>query len=223
MSKYSKRVQLAAAARQALAAASGSRGKPDGAPSAEVNSEVREHPRRGPKPGVDALEPQSAPALEQAAATTTSPDIAEILSRRQPLSTLYATDTLERVEQVRRGVPAALIQVLSEDMRLPKEKLYAALGLPRATISRKLQAKQTLSPDESERVLGVARLVGQVDAMVRGSGEAKDFDAAQWLAQWLEQPNPALGRKRPAEFLDTADGRSLISDLLSRMNSGAYS
>jgi putative toxin-antitoxin system antitoxin component (TIGR02293 family) len=108
-------------------------------------------------------------------------------------------------------------------MGLPKERLYTAMRLPRATVNRKLQAKQTLSPDESERVLGVARLVGQVEAMVRDSGEPEGFDAARWLAEWLERPNPALGRKRPAEFLDTADGRVLISDLLSRMGSGAYS
>jgi putative toxin-antitoxin system antitoxin component (TIGR02293 family) len=149
--------------------------------------------------------------------------MAEILSRRQPLAALYTADTLERVEQVREGVPAALIELMSEDMGMPKERLYTALRLPRATVNRKLHAKKTLSPDESERVLGVARLVGQVEAMVRESGESEGFDAARWLAEWLERPNPALGRKRPAEFLDTADGRVLVSDLLSRMNSGAYS
>lgn len=138
-------------------------------------------------------------------------------------SALYAADALERVEQVREGVPAELIDVMSEDMGIAKERLYTALRLPRATVQRKLQAKQPLSPDESERVLGVARLVGQVQAMVQNSGEPDGFDAARWLADWLERPNPALGRKRPSEFLDTADGRILVSDLLSRMSSGAYS
>jgi putative toxin-antitoxin system antitoxin component (TIGR02293 family) len=152
-----------------------------------------------------------------------APYMTEILSRRQPLGVLYTVDTLERVAQVREGVPAELIELMSEDMGMPKERLYTALRLPRATVNRKLQAKQNLSPDESERVLGVARLVGQVEAMVRASGEPEGFDAARWLAEWLERPNPALGRKRPAEFLDTADGRVLVSDLLSRMNSGAYS
>ena len=163
------------------------------------------------------------PAGVQAREGMPSPYMTEILSRRQPLAVLYAADTLERVEHVREGVPAALLEVMSEDMGMPKEKLYTALRLPRATVNRKLQAKQTLSPDESERVLGLARLVGQVEAMVRESGEPEGFDAARWLAEWLERPNPALSRKRPAEFLDTADGRVLVSDLLSRMSSGAYS
>lgn len=163
------------------------------------------------------------PAVAQTREGMPGTYMTDILSRRQPLGVLYAAGTLERVEQVREGVPAALIELMSEDMGLPKERLYKAMRLPRATVNRKLQAKQTLSPDESERVLGVARLVGQVEAMVRDSGEPEGFDAARWLAEWLERPNPALGRKQPAEFLDTADGRVLISDLLSRMSSGAYS
>jgi putative toxin-antitoxin system antitoxin component (TIGR02293 family) len=164
-----------------------------------------------------------APAVDPVRVRTVGPRMTDILSRRQPLAALYGVDTLERVEQVREGVPAELIELMSEDMGMPKEKLYAALRLPRATVNRKLQAKQTLNSDESERVLGVARLVGQVERIVREAGDPEAFDAARWLAEWLEQPNPALGRKRPSEFLDTADGRTLISDLLSRMGSGAYS
>lgn len=166
---------------------------------------------------------QLAPAVDQVRVRMGGAPITDILSRRQPLAALYGADTLERVEQVRAGVPAELIELMSKDMGMPKERLYAALRLPRATVNRKLQAKQTLNSDESERVLGVARLVGQVERIVKDAGDPEAFDAARWLAEWLEQPNPALGRKRPSEFLDTSDGRTLISDLLSRMASGAYS
>ena len=41
-------------------------------------------------------------------------------------------------------------------------------------------------------------------------------------AQWLEEINPALGGKAPGEFLDTADGRELVSRLIAQMQSGAY-
>jgi putative toxin-antitoxin system antitoxin component (TIGR02293 family) len=134
---------------------------------------------------------------------------------------LYAASALERIHQVREGVSGSFLSDLSDAMQMPREKLYASLRLPRATMLRKLKLR--LTPDESERVLGVARLIGQVETIVRESGEPENFNAAQWFAHWLEQPNPALGGKLPAEFLDTADGRMLIGDLLARMQSGAYS
>lgn len=146
----------------------------------------------------------------------------DLLSRRLPLSSLYPFDAIERVELVKAGVPAGLLTLISEDMAISKDKLYSTIGLARATVNRKLREEQVLSQDESERVLGMARLVGQVDQMVRESGNPEGFDAAKWLAAWLDQPQPALGGKRPSELMDTADGRGIVSDLVARMQSGAY-
>ena len=146
----------------------------------------------------------------------------DLLSRRLPLASLYPFDAIERVELVKEGVPAGLLVLISEDMAIPKDKLYATIGLARATVNRKLREQQVLSQDESERVLGIARLVGQVSTMVKESGNPEGFDAAKWVAAWLERPQPALGGKRPAELMDTADGRSIVSDLIARMQSGAY-
>lgn len=146
----------------------------------------------------------------------------DLLSRRVPLASLYLFDAIERVELVKEGVPAGLLTLISEDMAIPRDKLYSTIGLARATVNRKLRHRRALSQDESERVLGIARLVGQVDAIVRESGNPQDFNAAKWVAAWLDRPHPALGGKRPAELMDTADGRSIVSDLVARMQSGAY-
>jgi uncharacterized protein (DUF2384 family) len=48
------------------------------------------------------------------------------------------------------------------------------------------------------------------------------FSAARWVAEWLQRPHPALGGRRPGELMDTADGRELLTDLLARQQSGAY-
>ena len=48
------------------------------------------------------------------------------------------------------------------------------------------------------------------------------FDAAGWLAAWLDEPVPALGGRRPGELLDTAEGRALVSRLLMQMQAGTY-
>lgn len=146
----------------------------------------------------------------------------DLLSRRLPLASLYAFDAIERIEMVKEGLPANLLVLVSEDMAIPKDKLYTTIGLARATVNRKLREQQVLSQDESERVLGIARLVGQVSTMVKESGNPRGFNAAKWVARWLDQPQPALGGKRPAELMDTADGRSIVSDLVARMQSGAY-
>jgi putative toxin-antitoxin system antitoxin component (TIGR02293 family) len=146
----------------------------------------------------------------------------DLLSRRLPLASLYPFDAIERVEMVKEGLPARLLVVISEDMAMPKDKLYTTIGLARATINRKLREQQVLNQDESERVLGIARLVGQVSTIVKESGSPEGFDAAKWVANWLDQPQPTLGGKRPAELMDTADGRSIVSDLIARMQSGAY-
>ena len=146
----------------------------------------------------------------------------DLLSRRLPLASLYPFDAIERIELVKEGVPAGLLVLISEDMAISKDKLYSTIGLVRATVNRKLREEQMLSQDESERVLGIARLVGQVDTMVKESGNPEGFDAAKWVAAWLDRPQPALGGKRPAQLMDTADGRSIVSDLVARMQSGAY-
>jgi uncharacterized protein (DUF2384 family) len=89
-------------------------------------------------------------------------------------------------------------------------------------VDRKVRENKRLSPDESSRVLGMARLVGQVQAMVEESGRPEGFDAAAWVARWLDRPLPALAGQRPAELMDTAEGQGIVANLAARMQSGAY-
>lgn len=107
-------------------------------------------------------------------------------------------------------------------MAVPREQLYGWAGIARATANRKVHADAVLSQDESERALGLARLVGKVERIVAESGDPKGFDAAKWTAEWLDEPNAALGGKPPGEFMDTADGRELVFRLVGQMQSGAY-
>jgi putative toxin-antitoxin system antitoxin component (TIGR02293 family) len=145
-----------------------------------------------------------------------------LLNRPESFVLIYRSDPGERVELLREGVPATFLVWISEHMAIPRDRLYSTIGLARATVNRKVREHQTLNLDESERVLGIARLVGQAQAMVRESGDDPQFDAAKWMATWLEAPHPALGGKRPAELMDTAEGRAIVSDLLGQMQSGAY-
>jgi putative toxin-antitoxin system antitoxin component (TIGR02293 family) len=136
---------------------------------------------------------------------------------------VFEADAMERVRIVKLGVPASVVDVMARRMAMPKEKLVGTLGLARATIDRKARENKPLSSDESSRVLGMARLLGQVQAMVEESGNPAGFNAAEWVARWLERPLAALGGQRPADLMDTAEGQGIVSQMVARMQSGAYS
>jgi putative toxin-antitoxin system antitoxin component (TIGR02293 family) len=142
---------------------------------------------------------------------------------RKYFETVFRYDPLERVERVKAGVPAQTALAVANAMGISKDRLFQTLGLPRATIDRKLREGKTLSSDESSRVLGMARLVGQAQAIVEESGDPAGFNAAEWVAQWLARPVGALGGRTPGELMDTAEGQALVSNLLNRAVSGAYS
>ncbi|WP_265282977.1 MbcA/ParS/Xre antitoxin family protein [Verminephrobacter aporrectodeae] len=160
-------------------------------------------------------------AIQPAAkAPTTARSAAAIATNFQQA---FHADAMECVRIVKLGVPATVVDVLAKRMVMSKEKLVAILGLARATVDRKARENKPLSADESSKVLGMARLLGQVQAMVEESGDPKGFNAAEWVARWLERPLPALGGQRPAELMDTPEGQRLVSQLVARMQSGAYS
>ena len=140
----------------------------------------------------------------------------------QAVESLYAYPPVERIALVKEGVPADFLVVMSGAMAVTRERFFQAVSIPRATADRKIRDKRPLSTEEGERVVGVARLIGQVDAIVRESGVPQGFDAAHWLAAFIEEPNAALGGRPPREFLDTAEGRDLVAGLISQMQTGAY-
>jgi putative toxin-antitoxin system antitoxin component (TIGR02293 family) len=135
---------------------------------------------------------------------------------------LFRAGVVDRVKIVKDGVPALYVNVLTACMGMPKDKFYRTIGLMRPTVDRKVRASKRLNQDESERVMGIARLIGLTQSLVQDSAGPEEFDAAKWVAAWLDRPLPALGGKRPGEFMDTADGRTLVADLLAQQQSGAY-
>ncbi|MQA40559.1 DUF2384 domain-containing protein [Rugamonas sp. FT29W] len=129
---------------------------------------------------------------------------------------------LQRIATIKEGVQARRLGELSTALARPQEWLLQLLGLPRTTINRKIRNDQMLTTDQSERVLGLARLIGQVAAIVQQSGDPAGFNAAAWVSDWIEKPNPALGNRRPAEFMDTLAGQEVLAGLLAQMQTGAY-
>jgi putative toxin-antitoxin system antitoxin component (TIGR02293 family) len=135
---------------------------------------------------------------------------------------VYRATPLERIDMIRRGIPASDAKRLFSDLPIGKGAGFKALNLSTATVNKKAKQGDLLSPEESERIVGFARLVGQLEAMIQDSGEPAGFDARAWMAQWLSEPLPALGGVRPADMMDTMEGQGLVSAALAKIQSGAY-
>ncbi len=126
------------------------------------------------------------------------------------------------VQALRQGVSPKVFRQVAADMAVDQSLLIQSLGLPRSTLLRKLANDQPLTISEGERVLGLAQLVAEAMRMVRDSGDDSNFDAAAWLGRWVQQSVPALGNRRPADFLDTAIGQQSVMQTLRQIESGAY-
>lgn len=144
------------------------------------------------------------------------------LHTMQVFVTVYKADPIQQVDLIRSGVTAEAPGKLATTLHLTADQLYKHLGFARATVDRKARNNENLSQDQSERILGLMKLIGQVQTMVDESGDAEGFDAARWVGEWIQKPNPALGKRRPADLMDTVQGFEIVSDLLLKMQTGAY-
>lgn len=153
-------------------------------------------------------------------------DAASPAAKRLPVKLsylgVYRASPLERIAIIRNGVPATEAKRLFQDLAIGQGTGFKVLNLSPATVNRRAQQGEALSQEESERVIGLARLVGQLEAMVQESGTPEGFDAGAWMARWLTEPLPAFGGRRPADLMDTMEGQNLVSSVLAMMQSGAY-
>ena len=134
----------------------------------------------------------------------------------------YRSAAIDRVRLIKQGISADVLDQMAKDMGISKVLLADTLGVARFTVEGKVLRRKVLSTDEGSRVLGMASLIGQVQTMVCESGDPERFNAAEWVARWIDRPLPALGGLRPAELMDTFDGQALVSSMVARMQNGAY-
>ncbi len=117
------------------------------------------------------------------------------------------------VAVVESGLPFSELEALREQLELPLDRLASYLGLARATLHRRKIGGQ-LTPDESDKVLRFARLLGQALKIFGGLPEARE---------WLQAPQYGLGGVVPLEFAGTEVGAREVESLLGRIDHGVYS
>lgn len=131
---------------------------------------------------------------------------------------------LQLVELERHGVAGRFLKDLSRRMDVPAVRMFAMLGIPKATAEKKSSAGEVLSGSGGQASVAMARLLAKAEEMVADSTaeQAAGFDAARWLGQWLGRAQPALGGRKPADLIDTPTGVEIVSRLLGSIESGAY-
>jgi putative toxin-antitoxin system antitoxin component (TIGR02293 family) len=124
----------------------------------------------------------------------------------------------------RKGVRGQLLKDLSKRMHLPATRVFDIVGIPKATAEKKVAAGELVAGSGGQAALGMVKLLGIAQELVDNSTaeEARGFDAAKWLGQWLERPQRALGGEKPADLLDTPTGIDVVARLLGSIASGAY-
>ena len=135
---------------------------------------------------------------------------------------IYQATPLERIDMIRRGIPASEAKRIFTELMFGQGAGNRALNLSAATVNKKAKLGGALSSEDSERVVGFAKLVGQLEAMIQESGDPAGFDARAWMARWLNEPLPAFGGTRPVDLMDTMEGQGLVSAVLAQVQSGAY-
>lgn len=140
------------------------------------------------------------------------------------VANVNAANPIQLIEAEREGVAGVFVKDLSKRMEIPAQRMFDMLGVPKATAEKKAAAGELLTGSGGRAALGMARLLGIARDMVDNAlaPEARDFDSAKWLGQWLERPQPALGGRKPGELIDTPTGLDVVAKLLGSIESGAY-
>jgi putative toxin-antitoxin system antitoxin component (TIGR02293 family) len=137
---------------------------------------------------------------------------------------VHRATPIELVEVERNGVDGRFLKDLSKWIDIPAARVFTMLGVPKATAEKKAMQGAIVSGSSGQAAIAVAKLLGTAKAIVENSTspEAKGFDSAKWLGQWLERPQPALGGRKPADLIDTPTGVEVVAKLLGAIESGAY-
>jgi putative toxin-antitoxin system antitoxin component (TIGR02293 family) len=88
------------------------------------------------------------------------------------------------------------------------------LVLPRRTLAHRREKEQRLSPEESDRLARVVRILARSEQALGSTEHA---------SSWLRKSNRALAGKRPLELLGSDAGARAVEKVLGRVEHGVFS
>ena len=125
---------------------------------------------------------------------------------------LAAESPMRRIDLVRAGLPALVLDEAARVLGIAKSALTRATGIPVSTAGAQQRSGKPLSPEDSEKIMRVLRATRRAEEVFGDKNEGRG---------WLTSEVVALGGRRPLDLLDTQDGYELVQDELERILFGA--
>lgn len=117
------------------------------------------------------------------------------------------------LKQVETGLAFSSLEKLSKATGLSLEVLRVPVRISQRTMTRR-RAEKRLSPEESDRLVSVSRLLGLAIDLFEG-----DIPAA---VRWFTTPRRALGYVAPLEAAATEVGSRAVENLIGRLEHGVF-
>jgi putative toxin-antitoxin system antitoxin component (TIGR02293 family) len=141
----------------------------------------------------------------------TAAQVVEVLGGPGVLKKVRSEEDLR--ERLREGLPYEAFAALRAAFGLSLRDLSTVLAVPERTLARRKRQRR-LRPDESDRLMRLARIAAYAEEVLGSRGKAAD---------WLRTPNRALGTEPPVSRLDTDLGARQVEAVLGRIAHGVYS
>lgn len=112
---------------------------------------------------------------------------------------------------LRAGLPYEVFERLAHFTDITRAALAIHLGIPPATLQRRLKVRQ-FNAEESDRLFRLAAVYKAALDLFEGDIEA--------TRRWLVEPVRGLGNSRPLEMLATSAETQAVLDLIGRLEHG---
>lgn len=126
------------------------------------------------------------------------------------LDPLFRTTGVDRVDKLKRGLPAAVIPALAEDFFLSTKDLAQSLGLSPRTLRNRTRK---LNVDEAEKSFRAFRVLRRASEVLGGEEVARN---------WVKTAQRALGERRPLDLLALDIGVEEVLNVLGAIEEGSY-
>jgi putative toxin-antitoxin system antitoxin component (TIGR02293 family) len=125
------------------------------------------------------------------------------------------TNSMERVNVIRQGIPYAYLESISERLNRPVKTILSIVGIPQTTYNKKKSEHSLLDSRDSELIVLLTELIDY--GIIVFNQEEEKFQ------RWLKKPNLSLGGNSPESLLDTTTGIEEVNNCLNRIEFGNFS
>ena len=116
------------------------------------------------------------------------------------------------IDVIRKGIPKKAIDTLIDKTGIPVNEMAVLMRLSDRTL-RRYKPQTLLNPEQSERVVELARLYSRGEEV---------FGKLESFKEWMNSTVMALGNIKPKELLDTSLGIEILMNELGKIEHGIF-